>query len=58
MARVTRPCWAAEGYWWPPVADIVAGVVAQGTRYTIYTLYDGLTMETDVPLRAEDFVRE
>ena len=49
---------AQEGYWWPPVVDIVASVVAQGTRYTVYTLYDGLTVETDVPLRAEDFVRE
>ena len=47
---------APPGYSWPSVADIVASVVAQGDRYTVYTLHDGLTVETDTPLRAADFV--
>ena len=43
---------------WPSIADIVASVVAQGDRYTVYTLLSGLTVETDRPLRAQDFVVE
>ena len=42
---------------WPTVAAIVAGAVTQGD-YTVYTLADGLTVETDVPLTAADFVVE
>ena len=42
----------------PSIADIVATVVAQGDRYTVYTLFSGLTVETDTPLRVEDFVVE
>ena len=49
---------APPGLPWPSVADIVASVVAQGDRYTVYTLHDGLTVETDTPLRAADFVHE
>ena len=45
-----------EAFAWPSVADIIAGVVAQGDRYLVYTLSPGLTVETDVPLRPEDFV--
>ena len=41
---------------WPPVSDIIAGVVAQGDRYLVYTLSTGLTVETDTPLRTEDFL--
>ena len=44
-----------EAFAWPSVADIIAGVVAQGDRYLVYTLSPGLTVETDVPLRPEDF---
>ena len=44
-----------EGGSWPAVADIIAGVVAQGTNYYVYTLSAGLTVETDTPLRGEDF---
>ena len=40
---------------WPSVSDIIAGVVAEGDRYLVYTLSEGLTVETDVPLRPEDF---
>ena len=44
-----------EAFAWPPVADIIAGVAAQGDRYLVYTLSEGLTVETDTPLRPEDF---
>ena len=40
---------------WPSPADIVAGVVVQGGRYT-YTLRPGLTVETSTPLGIGDFV--
>ena len=40
---------------WPSVADIIAGVVADGDRYYVYTLLDGLTVETDTPLDTGDF---
>ena len=40
---------------WPSPADIVAGVVVQGGRYT-YTLRPGLTVETKTPLGVGDFV--
>ena len=40
---------------WPSVSDIIAGVVAQGDRYLVYTLSPGLTVETDTPLGPEDF---
>ena len=43
---------------WPSVADIIASVVAKGSRHYVYTLAPGLTVETDVPLRAKDFVME
>lgn len=43
---------------WPPVADIVAGVVAQGTQHLVYTLRPGLTVETTVALEAGDFLLE
>ena len=43
---------------WPQVADILASVVAQGDRYTVYTLRPGLTVETAVPLDVGDFVVE
>ena len=42
----------------PSIADIVATVVAQRDRYLVYALFPGLTVETDVPLRAEGFVVE
>ena len=35
-----------EAVAWPSVADIIAGVVAQGDRYLVYTLSPGLTVET------------
>ena len=41
---------------WPSVSDIIAGVVAQGDRYLVYTLSPGLTVETDTALRPEDIV--
>ncbi len=41
---------------WPALADIVASGVEQDDGYTVYTLADGLTVETDTPLWAEDFV--
>ncbi len=44
-----------EGGSWPAVADIVAGVAARDGRYT-YTLRPGLTVETDTPLGAGDFM--
>ena len=47
---------APSGRPWPSVADIVSSVVAQGSQYYVYTLHDGLTVETDTPLRAADFV--
>ena len=47
---------APPGRPWPSVADIVASVAAQGDVYTVYTLHDGLTVETDTPLRVGDFV--
>ena len=40
---------------WPPLSDIVAGGAAQGDRYMVYTLGAGLTVETDTPLRSQDF---
>ena len=40
---------------WPSIADILAGVVRRGDRYT-YTLLPGLTVETSTPLSAADFV--
>ena len=45
-----------EAFAWPSVADIIAGVVAQGDRYLVYTLSEGLTVETDTPLGPEDIV--
>ena len=45
-----------QGGTWPSVSDILAGMVAQGDRYLVYTLADGLTVETDVPLEEEDFL--
>ena len=47
-----------EGGSWPAVADIIADVVTQGSQYYVYTLAKGLTVETDVALRARDFVVE
>lgn len=41
---------------WPALADIVASGVEQDDGYMVYTLADGLTVETDTPLWAEDFV--
>ena len=41
---------------WPALADIVASGVEQDGGYTVYTLADGLTVETDTLLWAEDFV--
>ena len=49
---------APPGRPWPSVADIVASVAAQGDVYTVYTLHDGLTVETDTPLQAGDFVED
>ena len=46
----------ADGDPWPSVADIIAGVVAQDDRYFVYTLSDGLTVETDMALDAGDFL--
>ena len=43
---------------WRSIADIIATAVAQGDRFMVYTLFAGLTVETDVPLRAADFVVE
>ena len=40
----------------PSVADIIANAVAEGDRFMVYTLFAGLTVETGVPLRSEDFV--
>ena len=45
-----------RGAAWPALADIVASGVEQDGGYTVYTLADGLTVETDTPLWAEDFV--
>ena len=45
-----------RGAAWPALADIVASGVEQDAGYTVYTLADGLTVETDTPLWAEDFV--
>ncbi len=45
----------ADGDPWPSVADIIAGVVAQDDRYFVYTLSNGLTVETDMALDAGDF---
>ena len=64
-----------DGEGWPSVADIIASVVAKGSRHYVYVLSPplletdvhrrrgnvyteapGLTLETDVRLRAEDFV--
>lgn len=41
---------------WPSVADILASEVQEPGGYTVYTLRRGLTLETDVPLEAGDFV--
>ena len=46
----------AGGNPWPSVADIIAGVVAQGDRHLVYTLSEGLTVETNTPLDTEDFL--
>ena len=43
---------------WPPVADILASVVARRGRYTVYTLRPGLTVETALPLDTADFTVE
>ena len=40
------------------MADIIAKVVTQGSQYYVYTLSAGLTVETDTPLRARDFLVE
>ena len=45
-----------RGAAWPALADIVASGVEQDGGYMVYTLADGLTVETDTPLWAEDFV--
>lgn len=44
-----------KGGGFPPVADIVAGVVAEGSQYYVYTLQPGLSVETNVGLDAADF---
>ena len=49
---------APSGRSWPLVANIVASVVAEGAQHYVYTLHDGLTVETDTPLRTADFVVE
>ena len=41
---------------WPSVADILDSEVQEPDGYTVYTLLRGLTVETDVPLEAGDFV--
>ena len=41
---------------WPSVADILASEVQEPGGYTVYTLRRGLTVETNVPLEAGDFV--
>lgn len=38
-----------RGGGWPSVADIIAGAVAEGDRYLVYTLAPALTVETDIP---------
>ena len=49
---VLRP--AAEP--WPSVAAIIASEVEEPEGYFVYTLADGLTVETDIPLEVEDFL--
>ena len=44
-----------EGGSWPAVADILAGAAVRDGRHT-YTLRPGLTVETNTPLTAGDFV--
>ena len=41
---------------WPTVADMLASEVEEPAGYFVYRLRRKLTVETDVPLRAEDFV--
>ena len=41
---------------WPTVADILASEVEEPDGYFVYKLRRKLTVETDVPLLAEDFV--
>ncbi len=43
---------------WPTVADILASEEEDPAGYFVYRLRRGLTVETDVQLRAEDFVLE
>ena len=40
---------------WKPIANIIASVQAVGSGNYVYTLRRGLTVETTVPLRTEDF---
>ena len=40
---------------WPSVADILASEVQESGGYTVYTLRNGLTVETSIPLETEDF---
>lgn len=41
---------------WPSVAEILASEVQEPGGFTVYTLHSGLTVETDIPLGAGDFV--
>lgn len=43
---------------WPTVAEILASEIHEPDGYNVYTLRPGLTVETDVPLEASDFVTE
>ena len=43
---------------WPGVADILASEREEPAGYFVYTLIDGLTVETDIPLAAGDFAVE
>ena len=59
------PCFSRRDYIvlkasprWPTVADIIASEVQEPDGFTVYTLRRRLTVETNTPLRAEDFVVE
>ena len=59
------PCFSRRDYIvlkasprWSTVADIIASEVQEPDGFTVYTLRRGLTVETNTPLRAEDFVVE
>ena len=45
-------------YPWPSLADVLASMKPLDDGYLLYTLTDGQTVETDTPLRVEDFVLE